>query len=124
AARPILTPNAAEASALTGEGSPERAATVLRERSGAPVLVTLGARGVLLLDERGARMIPAPRTNAVDTTGAGDVFAGAVAAALSRGDDLEPAVRWAVVAAALSATQAGARSAPSARTIAELAERQ
>ena len=124
AARPIFTPNAAEASALTGEGSPERAAPVLRERSGAPVLVTLGARGVLLLDERGARMIPAPRTNAVDTTGAGDVFAGAVAAALSRGDDLEPAVRWAVVAAALSATQAGARSAPSARTIAELAERQ
>src|SRR3989442_1658495 len=79
AARPILTPNAAEASALTGEGSPERAAPVLRELSGAPVLVTLGARGALLLDEHGARVIPAPRTNAVDTTGAGDVFAGAMA---------------------------------------------
>ena len=47
---PILTPNAGEARELTGEDDPEAAARALAERTGAPVLVTLGARGALLLD--------------------------------------------------------------------------
>src|SRR3954451_12449615 len=48
---PILTPNATEARELTGEEDPEAAARALAARTGAAVLVTLGARGVLLLDD-------------------------------------------------------------------------
>src|SRR4051812_32058190 len=48
---PILTPNATEARELSGEDDPEAAARGLAARTGAPVLVTLGARGVLLLEE-------------------------------------------------------------------------
>ena len=47
---PILTPNAGEAAELTGEQDPEAAAAALAERTGAPVVVTLGARGALVLD--------------------------------------------------------------------------
>jgi ribokinase len=117
AAHPILTPSASEAIALTGEGGVDRAAAVLRERSGAPVLVTLGSGGVLFLDDHGARTIPAPKVDVVDTTGAGDAFVGALAAALARGDELEEATRWAIAAASLSTMVAGARSTPSADAI-------
>ncbi len=116
----ILTPNGSEALALTGESDAERAGLSLHERSGAAVLVTRGVDGVLLVDEEGVRRLSAPRVTAVDTTGAGDVFNGALAAALSRGDDLAVAVRWATAAAALSTTVVGARSAPSREAVERL----
>jgi len=111
---PILTPNEREAMTLTGETNVEHAGRSLRERSGAAVLVTRGADGVLLVDEAAVRPLPAPHVVAVDTTGAGDVFNGALAAALSRGDHFRQAVRWAMAAAAVGTTGSGARSAPSA----------
>ncbi|WP_196807314.1 ribokinase [Candidatus Solirubrobacter pratensis] len=109
AARPILTPNASEAARLTGEDDPERAARALRERTGAPVLVTLGAAGALLLDGDAAVRIPAPAVRVVDTTGAGDTVNGALAAELAAGRPLEDAVRFALAAAALSTQAGGAR---------------
>ena len=48
---------------------------------------------------------------AVDTTGAGDCFCGALGGALAGGASLAEAVRWAVAAAALSTTALGARGA-------------
>ena len=60
ARRPILTPNASEASELSGEGDPEAAAAALAARSGAPVLVTLGRRGVLLWSDGSGEVLPAP----------------------------------------------------------------
>jgi ribokinase len=61
---------------------------------------------------------------AVDTTGAGDCFCGALAAALARGDDLAAAVRSAVAAAAASTTGPGARGAlPDGATVADLLDR-
>jgi len=106
---PILTPNAGEACELTGEGEPETAARALAARTGAAVLVTLGARGVLVLDGSEAAVLPAPRVDAVDTTGAGDAFNGALATALSEGRALRDAAVFAVEAAALSTRAAGAR---------------
>jgi ribokinase len=88
---------------------PERAARALAARSGAPVLVTLGSRGVLVLDGERAEVVPPPRVEVVDTTGAGDAFNGALAVALSEGRPLDAAARFAVTAAALSTRVAGAR---------------
>ncbi len=108
ATRPLLTPNAHEAARLTGCDDPEAAARALRERTGAPVLVTLGGDGVLLLDD-GPERIPARRVDVVDTTGAGDTFNGALAAELAAGRPLADAARFAVAAAARSTTGEGAR---------------
>ena len=106
---PILTPNAGEARALSGKADPEAAARALAARTGAPVLVTLGAEGVLVLDGDTAERLPAPSVTAVDTTGAGDAFNGALAVALAEGRELRDAAAFAVAAAALSTRAAGAR---------------
>jgi ribokinase len=53
--------------------------------------------------------IPARRVAAIDAVGAGDSFAGALAASLAFGLTLEDAVRRAVLAASLSTTKPGAR---------------
>ena len=105
----ILTPNADEARALTGEDDVEAAARALAARTGAPVLVTLGAEGALLLDGEAERL-PALRVDVVDTTGAGDAVNGALAAELAAGRPLRDAARFAMAAAALSTRVAGARA--------------
>jgi ribokinase len=106
---PILTPNSSEACELAGEADPEAAARTLAERSGAPVLVTVGARGALLVDGGDVTLLPAPSVDVADTTGAGDALNGALAAELARGATLEDAARFAVAAASLSTRRPGAR---------------
>lgn len=91
----------------------------LRELFGCrSVIVTLGSRGAVLADESGTRSHPAARPPApvVDTTGAGDSFVGALAAALALGADLDEAVTTANEAAAVSVTVRGARAPLSAIT--------
>jgi ribokinase len=106
----LLTPNADEASALTGETDPEAAAHALRAATSAPVLVTLGANGALLLEGEAAQQLPAPSAQVVDTTGAGDTVNGALAAELAAGRPLRDAARFALTAAALSTRAPGARA--------------
>jgi ribokinase len=75
-------------------------------------VVTLGARGALVVPVAGVPLLQAPPpTTAVDSTGAGDCFCGALAQALAGELDLPAAVRSAVTAAALSTTGSGARGA-------------
>jgi ribokinase len=109
--RPILTPNAGELKTLAGggAGSAEDAARRLSARSGAPVVVTLGARGAILVGAEESLEVAAPSAQPVDTTGAGDAFNGSLAAALAHGYDLPSAVRRAVVAGACSVEGRGAR---------------
>jgi ribokinase len=105
----VLTPNAHEARALAGESDVDAAARTLAARTSAPVLVTLGAEGALLLDGV-AELLPAPLVEVIDTTGAGDAVNGALAAELAAGRPLREAARFAMVAAALSTRTAGARA--------------
>jgi ribokinase len=107
---PLLTPNAREAAALAGEADPRAAAAMLAARTGAPVLVTLGAEGALLLDGDRRERIPAPTMEVIDATGAGDALNGALAAELAAGRALPEAARTAVAAASLSTRRAGARA--------------
>jgi ribokinase len=107
---PLLTPNLDEARALAGEEEPEAAARALAAKTGAPVVVTLGADGALVVDGESVERIPAPRVEVVDTTGAGDAFNGALACELAGGAALPDAVRSAIAVAAASTRAAGART--------------
>jgi sugar/nucleoside kinase (ribokinase family) len=70
--------------------------------------VTLGARGSMLLAGDQIYEAAAFHVDPVDTTGAGDVFRGALIHALLRGDPPEVMLRFANAAAAISCTRAGA----------------
>jgi ribokinase len=85
------------------------------------VLLTLGAMGVAARSEGRTQQWPALSVPVLDTTGAGDTFAGVFAAARCEGCDLQEAVPRALVAAALACTQPGAQRAQPTR---ELIERQ
>jgi sulfofructose kinase len=94
--------------ALTGEPDIETAMRRLRNRHGGLLCVTLGPHGAALLV--GDRYIhqPAFRVDAVDTTGAGDVFRAGFIYALLRGDAPDAILRFACAAAAVSCTRCGA----------------
>lgn len=94
--------------ALTGESDPQRALRALRRGHEGMLCVTLGARGSMLLAGDDLFEAPALLVTAVDTTGAGDVFRGALIYALLRGDRPDVMLRFANAAAALSCTREGA----------------
>jgi sugar/nucleoside kinase (ribokinase family) len=70
--------------------------------------VTLGERGAIALDEDGVHRVPAFQVEAVDTTGAGDVFRAGLIYALLRGWPTPDLLRFANAAAAVSCTRLGA----------------
>jgi len=73
------------------------------------VIVTLGAAGAVAHETgRHEVRVAAPKVSAVDATGAGDTFCGALAARLAEGATLEEALRFAVAAASLSVQKHGA----------------
>jgi ribokinase len=78
----------------------------------------MGARGARLVTSEGTAEIAALPVRAVDTVGAGDTLNGALAAAIAAGMPLVDAARWAVAAASLAVTRAGARAGMP--TVAEL----
>jgi ribokinase len=108
----ILTPNESEATELTGCADAERAAARLAAVTGRSAVVTLGAAGCLVADgDAVTRFAAAPAGAIVDTVGAGDAFAGGLAAALALGEPLSDAVEAALRVAALSLGHSGARPA-------------
>ena len=109
----IITPNEHEAVLLAGH--PDAALAGLRRRGAESVIVTLGGQGARWSGPAGDGDAPAPVVTAVDTTGAGDAFNGALAAALAEGRDLTTAITWALAAGAVCVTRAGAQDAMPAR---------
>lgn len=87
------------------------AAQALRARGPRHVVVTLGAAGLVHASDEGVIYLPAPLVQAVDSTGAGDTFVGALAAGLAGGMPCAEALRWGQAAAALAVTRRGSQSA-------------
>jgi ribokinase len=104
----LVIVNRSEAEHLTGEPRPELAGAALAQRTGGTAVVTLGSAGSIVASIAGARHIAAaPASDVLDTTGAGDVFAGALASSLAGGDSLEQAVQLASQAAAWTVSRVG-----------------
>lgn len=116
----VLVVNALEAALLAGRGRGDASELAGRLLGLGPraVVLTLGARGALWRDGEGSISSPSPHVQAVDTTGAGDAFVGALAHALALGQAPHEALRRACGAGALSATREGA--IPSLATADEL----
>jgi len=96
--------------ALTGETNLARALRLLRPLNAGPLVVTRGARGAVALDGDDLIEVAGFAVDAVDTTGAGDVFRAGFIAALLDGAPLKDMLRFANAAAALSCTRRGAMS--------------
>lgn len=110
----LLVVNEGEASALSGlpvtdSASGEAAAALLGAASGA-VAVTLGEAGSILWEGGEVTLVEPRQVQAVDATGAGDAFVGAVAFALAAGRPLHDAVELGGAAVAVAVTRMGART--------------
>jgi ribokinase len=104
-----LIPNQTELAQLSGQESTEAAIGVLQGMGVKRLVVTLGEEGLLVVDESQREHIPAYKVQAVDSTAAGDAFAGAFAVALGEGLSIHQAAIWGNAAGALTVTKAGAQ---------------
>ena len=117
----LICPNETEAAALSGcmvaenLASIEAVARELHARGAGAVAITLGDRGVLLFDGRTCSNIDALQVDAVDSTAAGDAFAGALAVRWVETGSLLEAAHWGNAAGALSASRAGAQPSMATR---------
>jgi ribokinase len=111
----IVTPNESEAHSLTGievtdEQSAKKAGQWFLDQGVENAIITMGGSGVVLVKKEETKMFAAPKVQAVDTTAAGDAFAGYLGALLAEGTSLEEAIKVAVKAASISVTKLGASS--------------
>jgi ribokinase len=114
----IITPNKVEAEMITGiKVTDENSMRSIAEKFFAlgvkTVVITLGAGGVFVGVPEKMELLPAFTVGAVDSTGAGDVFSGSLAAFLAEGMTIDDAARMANASASISVTRLGAQnSAP------------
>lgn len=107
-----LTPNESELRILLRLAPDDSTGTrdlalELRKRGVGTVVVTLGEKGALVLSEEHDVLIPSPKVDVVDTTGAGDAFNGGFAVALGEGRSLEEAVAYGAKCGAHACTRLG-----------------
>ncbi len=107
----IITPNQGEALRLSrcGEAKWEEIGKAILAMGPKKVVITLGKRGAFAMEEEGAFHCEGVQVKAVDTTGCGDAFNGALAYALAEGFSWKEAVSFANCAGALAATRKGAQ---------------
>ena len=109
----IVTPNETEASVLSGievadAATAAEAGRWFLDRGVGAAVITLAGQGSCVVTAEGASVVPPFPVEAVDTTAAGDAYAGYLGAALANGRDLREAVRLATAAGALAVTKQGA----------------
>ena len=101
--------NEIEGYELSGEREPERICTVMREKyTGSTIVLTLGGDGCMLLDDSGFYRHGAYSVSVVDTTGAGDTFAGYFLGCTAAGMPVEETLAYASMAAAIAVGRPGA----------------
>ena len=111
----ILTPNRVEAEMLAGASITDDASLVgvalkILDLGPRNVLITLGSKGVFAASRDAMNLLPALEVQAIDSTGAGDIFSGSLAAFLAEGKSIDQSVRMAMAAASISVTRLGAQS--------------
>lgn len=109
----IVTPNETEASIVSGievtdAASAERAGRWFLDQGVGAAVITLAEQGSCVVTADGVEIVPPLQVEAVDTTAAGDAYAGYLGAALAGGATLGEAVRLATAAGALTVTRQGA----------------
>ncbi|WP_345830709.1 ribokinase [Erwinia sp. HDF1-3R] len=119
----VITPNETEASLLSGvevvDVDSAREAALAIVRLGAKrVIITMGSRGALICEDQHFQHIPAFPAVSVDTTGAGDAFNGAFAAALAAGESITQAATRASAFASLAVEREGASNMPDREQVA------
>ncbi len=125
-----IKPNETEASQIVGfpvfdVSSAIKAAQKMHEMGVRIPIITLGRNGVVALDRGVPIVMPSYLVQAIDTTAAGDVFSGGLAAALSQAYSLEASLQFANAAAALSTMIQGAQtSIPSKKQVEQFMEEQ
>lgn len=110
----ILVPNETEMESLLGhepDFTGDELPRFVKETGVGAIVLTLGPEGCCLVTAEGVRRMPTTPVKAVDTTGAGDCFLGAMAAWLAQGDALEQAIEKAMAAAAIAVQREGAQQA-------------
>lgn len=122
----LICPNETEATSLTGvpvegRGSVEEAARQLHQKGAKAVAITLGAGGTLLFDGEAMSHIGSFSTQTIDTTAAGDAFAGAMAVHWVESNSLTQAIRFGNAAGSIAASRHGAK--PSLPTRSEIVAR-
>jgi len=126
----IVIPNLYEAADITNHSDANiRTAKLLGSdlvaRGVNSAVITMGKRGCMVVDRKGADHIPTFEVELVDKTGSGDAFAGALAAYCTVKDDVRGAVKFASAAGALACTKFGSIEAmPTKAEIIELLQKQ
>jgi len=110
-----LTPNETELQMLsnimvTDTISAERAAKTLLEKGVQNIIITLGAKGALLVNKYRTELFSTQKVTVVDTTAAGDAFNGALAYSLAKDREISEAIYFANKVASISVTRMGAQS--------------
>ena len=112
----LFIPNETELQKYSGkevfdEESARKAAASLMEKGVGNIIVTMGSKGSLICEGQTASFIKARKVKAVDTTGAGDCYCGALCVALSEGKSLSESAEFATKASAIAVQRPGAQVA-------------
>lgn len=101
------------------ETTPTRLPRAMSERYGLTCILTLGGAGSLCFSPEGGWMVPALPISPVDSTGAGDAFAGTLAASLDQGLAIDEALKWAAVTSGITCMSKGSQNTIPARDVVE-----
>ncbi|GAA4457362.1 ribokinase [Novipirellula rosea] len=120
----LVCPNETEAAAITGRpvetiADAKEAARELHRRGSKNAVITLGDRGSVLYTDDTFHQFAADKITVVDTTAAGDAFAGALSVRWAETDDLVEAMRFASAAGAIAASRDGAQPSMGTRPMIE-----
>lgn len=111
----VITPNETEAELLTSikvidEVTASKAADILLDKGVSNVIITMGQKGAYFKNAESEFLIPTSKVDVVDTTGAGDIFNGALTVALSENKSWKEAILFANKAAGIGVSRLGAQA--------------